>query len=100
MQIVPVADKFDDYAYKIRSQLNNAGFRVRVDTSDDSFSKKIRNAEIMKVPYMLIVGENEQGAGTVSVRKHGGTDLGTMSTEAFIAHITAEVNEQLNKNEY
>ena len=60
MQIVPVAEKFNDYAYNLRAQLNDAGFRVRVDSSDDSFSKKIRNAELMKVPYMLIVGEKEE----------------------------------------
>jgi len=55
VKIVPVAEKFNDYAFSLRSQIYKAGLRVRVDDSDDSFSKKIRNAELMKIPYMLIV---------------------------------------------
>lgn len=67
--IVPVADVFNDYAYTVQSQLKSRDLRVKVDTSDDSFSKKIRNAELMKIPYILIVGEKEQVSDTVAVRE-------------------------------
>jgi threonyl-tRNA synthetase len=54
-QVVPVADKFNDYAFEIASKMRKEDFRVKVDDSNDSFSKKIRNAELMKIPYVLIV---------------------------------------------
>ena len=85
MQIVPVADPFNDYAFDLRSQLNKAGFRVRVDDSADSFSKKIRNAELMKVPYILIVGEKEQSDKTISVRVYKTKEQLVMSIDDFIA---------------
>ena len=85
MQIVPVADPFNDYSFDLRSQLNKAGFRVRVDDSADSFSKKIRNAELMKVPYILIVGEKEQSDKTVSVRVYKTKEQLVMSIDDFIA---------------
>jgi len=85
MQIVPVADPFNDYAFDLRSQLNKAGFRVRVDDSADSFSKKIRNAELMKVPYILIVGEKEQSDKTISVRVYKTKEQLVLSIDDFIA---------------
>lgn len=98
--ILPIGENYVEYAQKVAQLLNNSDIRALVDERNETAGKKIREAELKKVPYMLIVGEKEQEAGSVSVRKHGGTDLGTMTAEALIAHITAEVNEQLNKNEY
>ncbi|HCB52197.1 TPA: threonine--tRNA ligase, partial [Patescibacteria group bacterium] len=94
MQIVPVADKFNDYAYNLRSQLNNAGFRVRVDVSDDSFSKKIRNAELMKAPYILIVGEKEESDSTVSVRVYKTKEQLVMPIQQFIDEKVKEYKER------
>ena len=68
-QVVPVADKFNDYAFEIASKMRKEDFRVKVDDSNDSFSKKIRNAELMKIPYVLIVWEKEVEGKTVSVRE-------------------------------
>lgn len=68
-QIVPVAEKFNDYAFKLRDQLRKFNLRAKVDDSTDSFSKKIRNAELMKSPYTLIVGEKEENSDSVSVRE-------------------------------
>lgn len=98
--LLPISENYTEYAKNVAQLLNNSDIRAFVDERNETAGKKIREAELKKSPYMLIVGEKEQEAGSVSVRKHGGTDLGTMTTEAFIAHITAEVNEQLNKNEY
>jgi threonyl-tRNA synthetase len=98
--LLPISENYTEYAKNVAQLLNNSDIRAFVDERNETAGKKIREAELKKSPYMLIVGEKEQEAGSVSVRKHGGTDLGAMTTEAFIAHITAEVNEQLNKNEY
>lgn len=68
-QVVPVADKFNDYAFELAAKMRKEDFRVKVDDSNDSFSKKIRNAELMKIPYVLIVGEKEVEGKTVSVRE-------------------------------
>ena len=69
MQIVPVAEKFNDYAFELKKRFSQQDLRASVDDSSDSFSKKIRNAEMMKVPYILIVGEKEEAASSVSVRE-------------------------------
>jgi threonyl-tRNA synthetase len=94
IQIVPVAEKFNDYAFDLRSKFNKAGLRVRVDDSADSFSKKIRNAELMKVPYILIVGEKEETDKTVSVRVYKTKEQLVMSIEDFIAAKVKEYKER------
>lgn len=94
IQIVPVAEKFNDYAFDLRTQFNRAGFRVRVDDSDDSFSKKIRNAELLKVPYMVIVGEKEESDKTVSVRIYKTKEQLTMSIQEFIDERVKEYKER------
>ena len=68
IRIIPVADAFSDYARKVVNKMKEKNLRVHVDESSDSFSKKIRNAEVEKVPYILIVGEKEEKAESVSVR--------------------------------
>ena len=93
--ILPISEKFNDYAKNVLSFLNNSDIRGFVDDRNEKAGKKIRDNEVKKVPYMLIVGGNEEEAGTVSVRKHGEGDLGTMTMEAFIKMVNTEVNEVL-----
>ncbi len=98
--LLPISENYTEYAKNVARLLNNSDIRAFVDERNETAGKKIREAELKKVPYMLIVGEKEQESKTLSVRQHGGNDLGVMSTEDFVKHITTEVNEQLNKNEY
>ena len=76
--------------------LRNAEIRALVDERNEKTGKKIRDAELLKVPYMLIVGEKEEQNGTVSVRKHGQGDLGTMSIDEFIVLINQEIKQMLD----
>jgi threonyl-tRNA synthetase len=89
--VLPISEKYQDYAKKVLNLLNNSEIRALVDDRNEKAGKKIRDAEMMKVPYMLVVGEREESEGTVSVRKHGQGDLGPMKTEAFISMILGEI---------
>lgn len=89
--ILPISEKYHDYAEKVLNLLNNSDIRALVDERAEKAGRKIRDAEVSKVPYMLIVGEKEASEGTVSVRKHGGEDLGSKKLEDFIQLITKEV---------
>lgn len=81
--ILPISEKYADYAKSISDSLNNYDIRGLIDNRDEKIGKKIRDAEIKKIPFMLIVGEKEQEEGKVSVRKHGEGDLGSMTIESF-----------------
>ena len=94
VQVVPVAEKFNDYAFQLKYQLNQLDIRAKVDDGSDSFSKKIRNAELMKIPYTLIVGEKEQNSDSVSVREFRSKAQYEKSVEDFIAQLTAERDER------
>ncbi len=85
--ILPVSDKYLDYAQKIYTQLNSAGFRGEIDDRVESIGKKIRDSELKKIPYMLIIGEKEVEAQNVSVRKQGSGDQGSESLQAFMDHL-------------
>jgi len=89
--ILPVSEKYEEYAKKLLESLNNSDIRGLVDLRDEKVGRKIRDAEIKKIPYMLIVGEKEAESGTISVRKHGQGDLGTMSVEQFSEQLTKEI---------
>ena len=89
--ILPISEKYHDYAEKVLNLLNNSDIRALVDERAEKAGRKIRDAEVSKVPYMLIVGEKEANEGTVSVRKHGGEDLGSLKLEDFAQLITKEV---------
>ena len=89
--ILPISEKYHDYAEKVLNLLNNSDIRALVDERAEKASRKIRDAEVSKVPYMLIVGEKEANEETVSVRKHGGEDLGSVKLEDFVQLITKEV---------
>jgi threonyl-tRNA synthetase len=91
--ILPISDKYQDYAKKVLNLLNNHEIRTLIDERSEKTGKKIRDAEIRKVPFMLIVGEKEEGEGTVSVRKHGTGDLGTFKMEEFVEIVRKEIEE-------
>ncbi len=88
--VLPISDKYTEYANEVCKFLKKCDIRAFVDERAEKTGKKIRDAEIAKVPYMLIVGEKEATSNEVSVRKHGGEDLGSMKTEAFAEQIKQE----------
>jgi threonyl-tRNA synthetase len=89
--ILPVSEKYEEYAKKLLESLNNSDIRGLVDLRDEKVGRKIRDAELKKIPYMLIVGEKEAENGTISVRKHGQGDLGTMGIEEFSEQLIKEI---------
>lgn len=95
VSILPLSEKYNSYAKKVSRLLNNSDIRALVDERDEKIGKKIRDAEIKKVPYMLIVGEKEEQENAVSVRKHGHGDQGSVSVDAFVASVKIEVEKLL-----
>jgi threonyl-tRNA synthetase len=95
VKILPISDRFNEYAERVSKVLENHDIRALVDDRSEKVGKKIRDAELEKIPYMLILGENEANEGTVSVRRQGEGDLGGMSVEAFAEHIRSEIVEML-----
>ena len=90
--VLPISDKFMDYARAVAAEMSAAGLRVEVDDRTEKVGRKIRDAEVRKVPYMVIVGEKEVDAGTVSVRRQGEGDLGTKSTADLVALLNDEMD--------
>jgi len=84
VRIIPIADRHNDYAYKLRDELKKAGLRVEVDDSAERMQAKIRQAQLQKIPYMLVVGDREMANGTVSLRLRTEEDLGERSVAEFI----------------
>ena len=97
--ILPISEKFNDYAQKVRQYLDKQGVRALVDDRNEKIGRKIRDNELKRVPYMVIVGEKENAEGLVSMRKQGGGEQATMSMEEFAQRINAEVAEQLKAAE-
>lgn len=97
--ILPISEKFNDYAQKVRQYFDKQGVRALVDDRNEKIGRKIRDNELKRVPYMVIVGEKESAEGLVSMRKQGGGEQATMSMEEFAQRINAEVAEQLNAAE-
>jgi threonyl-tRNA synthetase len=91
VKVLPISDKFLDYAKTILQDLKKADIRAEVDDRPEKIGKKIRDAELMKVPYMLVVGEKEMNEGMVSVRRQGIGDLGTKPVDEFVAEATEEI---------
>jgi threonyl-tRNA synthetase len=91
--LLPVADRHNERAEEIRRRLGDAGLRARVDDRTESVGKKIRDAELSKAPYMLVVGDKEAESGAVSVRHHGDGDLGQMGLDDLISRIQAEAGD-------
>jgi threonyl-tRNA synthetase len=90
-RVLSIADRHLDYAREVANRLTEAGIRAEVDDRTESVGKKIREGELKKVPYMLIVGDQEQADGTVSVRKHREGDLGTQPVSDFAASLSAAI---------
>ncbi len=93
--VLPVSEKHEKYAEKVLNSLENNEIRALIDDRNETVGKKIREAEMNKLPFMLIVGENEEQANTISVRKHGGEDLGSISVESFVDLVSKEINSTL-----
>jgi threonyl-tRNA synthetase len=94
--ILPISEKYHNYAKKVLNLLNNYELRSLIDERSEKTGKKIRDAELQKIPYMLIVGEKEENENTVSVRKQGKGDLGTYKIEDFAKLVNDEINELIN----
>ena len=95
VNILSLSEKYEGYAQKVAQLLQEADLRPHVDNRNETIGKKIREAETQKFPYMLIVGEEEEKNGTLSVRRHGGEDLGTMKIADFITLIQKEINKNI-----
>lgn len=93
--ILSLSEKYEKYAENVLNLLENHEIRALIDNRSETIGKKIREAETKKIPYMLIVGENEANENTVSVRKHGGGDIGTITVEAFADLVNTEINSIL-----
>jgi threonyl-tRNA synthetase len=90
--ILPISDKFIEYAEKIAKDLKAQGFRIKLDERAEKIGKKIRDAEMMKIPYMCVIGEKEVESQQISIRKHGKGDIGTFSIEDFALLLRNEIN--------
>ena len=91
--VLPISDKFMEYAEGVSALLKAAGFRIRLDSRSEKIGRKIRDAEVSKIPYMVVIGEKEVEAGTLSVRRHGQGDIGTQTIETFKQLLTDEINQ-------
>ena len=89
--VLPISDKFNDYAKEVLQNLKNNDIRVELDLRKEKIGRKIRDAEVAKVPYMVIIGEKEQDAKMVAIRKHGEGDKGQASMEDFLALLKKEM---------
>ena len=92
VKLLPITDRAAEYADQVAAQLDGAGYRVEVDHRNEKIGKKIREAQLEKVPYMLVIGDKEAEAGTVSVRHRADGDLGVMSMDAFTAKLKEDVD--------
>ena len=97
VKILPVTDRAAEYAASVAQGLDSQGFRVEVDGRNEKIGKKIREAQLEKIPYMLVVGDRDMEAGTVSVRHRSGNDLGAMGLDAFSALLRQEVDSKERK---
>lgn len=94
VKILPISDKFMEYAQQVFTTLKKAGVRVEIDDRSEKIGKKIRDTELMKVPYMLVIGEKEMNEGQLSVRRQGKGDLGTVLLNSFVESIKEEILER------
>ena len=94
--ILPISEKYQNYAEKVSSLLKNSEIRGLIDERAEKIGRKIRDAEVQKIPFMLIIGEKEVEEGKVSVRKHKEGDIGTFTIEEFAEMVNKEINKELN----
>jgi threonyl-tRNA synthetase len=98
VSILPISEKFNEYAEKVSKFLNNYDIRAFVDDRNEKIGKKIRESELKKIPFMLIVGEKEMENNEVSVRQRAKGDLGSLSLENFMKTVNEAINEELSNN--
>ena len=97
VRILPISEKYQDYAVRVETELKKNGILSTIDERSEKIGYKIREAQLQKIPYMLIIGDKEAESGTVSVRRRGEGDLGAVKTEAFLATALAEITaKQMN----
>jgi threonyl-tRNA synthetase len=94
--VLPISEKFEDYAKKVFNFLNNCDIRTLIDDRNEKIGRKIRDNELKRIPYLLVVGEKEAETESVAVRKQGEGDKGVMKLQEFADFITNEVNSQMN----
>ena len=95
VEVLPVSNAFNDYAAEVTKKLDDAGIRVHLDDRNEKIGYKIREAQLQKTPYMLVVGEREKNDGSVSVRTRSGEDKGAVKTEEFIAQALEEIKNKV-----
>jgi threonyl-tRNA synthetase len=95
VEVLPVSERFENYARKVLKSLENHEIRALIDARNETVGKKIREAEMKKVPFMIVIGEQEEAEGLISVRKHRGESLGAMSVETFAEMINAQIAESV-----
>ena len=95
--VLPISEKFNDYAHQVAAALEEQDFRVEVDDRNEKIGRKIRDNELKRIPYLVIVGEKEQEAGEVSVRKQGEGDQGSMKIANFAQLLAEEVKKSINQ---
>lgn len=93
--VLPISDKYSDYAHQVKAQLEQHDLRGTVDGRDERIGRKIRDAEMGKIPYLLVVGEKEAQDNVISVRRHGEGDLGSMSLDAFVQSVQSQMVEAM-----
>ncbi len=96
--VLPVSEKYSDYAKKVCDLMNNSDIRASIDDRNETIGKRIRENELKRIPFLVIVGEKEMTEGAVSVRRQGGVDAGAMPVDSFIGIVKKEISEQLSDN--
>lgn len=94
--VLPLSEKYNDFAKKVCDFLNNCELRALLDDRNETVGKRIRENELKRIPYLLVVGEREETSGTVSVRRQGEGNIGTMKQEAFADLLRKEIKELIN----
>ena len=97
VSILPISDKYMDYSKEVLNSLKISDIRAEIDDRSEKTGRKIRDAEVRKIPFMLIVGEREAAERKISVRRHGGEDLGSMNIQEFINIVIKEITENINE---
>jgi threonyl-tRNA synthetase len=94
VNILPIKEEFAQFAHRVKERLEHMGARVKIDMRSDTLDKRIRQAELEKIPYVLVIGAREANQETVAVRKKGAGDLGTMPLESFVKRIKEEIDNK------
>ena len=97
VSILPISDKYMDYSKEVLNSLKISDIRAEIDERSEKTGRKIRDAEVRKIPFMLIIGEREAAERQISVRRHGGEDIGSMTIQKFKNLVIKEITENINE---